>query len=49
MNHTKNLKVKDLKVLVFYMFRSEKLKLITKKVEIKEAVTDFLENIGRVL
>ena len=48
MDHINNLKVKDLGVLFHYHFWSENLKGIPNKVELLEAVTDFLERIGRV-
>ena len=49
MDHTKNLKVEDIKVLLRYHFRSENMKGIPKKLELVEAVTEFLEIIGRFL
>ena len=49
MDHINNLEVKDIRVLIHYHFRTEKLNGTPKKVELMEAVTDFLENIGRVL
>ena len=49
MDHTKNLKVKDLKVLLRYYFWSEKLKGIPNKLELMRSVTEFLERLGRVL
>ena len=42
MDHIKNLKVKELRMLLHYHFRSEKLKSSPNKVELVEAVTDFL-------
>ena len=41
MDYIKNLKVKDLRVLLFYHFRSEQLNGSTKKVELLEAVNDI--------
>ena len=49
MDHINNLKVKDLRVLLRHHFGSEKLKGSPNKVELVEAVTYFLERIGRVL
>ena len=49
MDHIKNLKVKELRMLLHYHFRSEKLKSSPNKVELVEAVNDFLERIRRVL
>ena len=39
MNHTKSLRVKELRVLIHYHFRPEKLKGVSKKVELVEDVT----------
>ena len=44
MYHLKNLKVKDPRVLLQYHFRSEKLKGITKKVELVEVISDIFRN-----
>ena len=44
MDHIKNLKVKDLSVLLCYNFRSEKLKGSPNKVELVEADIDIFRN-----
>ena len=49
MDHINNPKVEEIRVLLRYHFRSEILKGIPNKVELVEAVTVFLESIGRVL
>ena len=49
MDHINKIKVKELRVLLCYHVVSEKLKAIPKKLELMEAVTDFLESIERVL
>ena len=41
MDHINNLKVKELRVLLFYQFGSEIFKGTPKKVELVEAVTDL--------
>ena len=41
MDHIKKLKSKDLKVLLHYYSRTEKLKASPKKVELVEAVTEL--------
>ena len=48
MDYINNLKMKDIRVIICYHFRSEKLKGIPKKVELVDAVEDFLEWIGTV-
>ena len=42
MYHINNLKVKELRVLIQYYFGSGKCKEIPKKLELVEAITDFL-------
>ena len=49
MDHIKNLKVKDIRVLIHCHFGSEKLKGIPNKVELVESVTYFLEIVGSLL
>ena len=49
MDHINNLKLKNIRVLLHYHSGSEKLKGSPNKVERVEVVTEFLENIGRVL
>ena len=44
MDHIKKLKSKDIKVLLYYYFGSEKLKVSPKKVELVEAVTELFIN-----
>ena len=46
MYHINNLNVKELRVLLCCQFGLEKLKGIPKKVELVEAVDEFLEMIG---
>ena len=41
MDNIKNLKLKGLKVVICYHFRSEKLKGVPNKLELAEAVTDM--------
>ena len=41
MDHIKNIKVKDIKVILCYYFGSGKLKGSLDKLELVEAVTDF--------
>ena len=48
MDHSNNLKVKDLRFLLRYHFGSEKLKGSPQKVELVGVVEDFLERIGMV-
>ena len=48
-DHAKNLKFKDLRVMFHYHSGSENFKGISKEVKLVEAVTDFLEIIERVL
>ena len=48
MDHINKLKVKGLRVLLCYHVGLEKLKGIPKKMELVEAVMDFLERTGRV-
>ena len=49
MDHTKNLKVEDIKVLLRYHFRSENMKGIPKKLELVEAVTEFFRKYWKVI
>ena len=42
MDHINILKVKELRVMLWYHLGSGKLKVITNKVELVEGVTDFL-------
>ena len=49
MDHINKLKLKDLRVLLWYQFGSGKLKGIPKKLELVEAMKDFLESIGVIL
>ena len=48
MGYVKNLKVKYLRALIHYNYMLENLKGPPKKVELVEAVTEFLEMIGRI-
>ena len=41
--HINNLKLKEIRVMICYHFGSEKLKAIPNKVELLEAVTEFLQ------
>ena len=49
MDHINNLRLKELRGLLRYHFWSKRLKGSPKKVELVEAVTEFLERIGNVL
>ena len=49
MDHINNLKVKDLRVLLCYHFGSEKLKGISKKVELMGAVKFFRKDWGSLV
>ena len=49
MDYINKIKVKELRVIIFYYLLSVKLKGSLIKLEIVEAATDFLERIGRVL
>ena len=43
-DHINNLEVKDLKVLLFYYFGLEIIKVVYNKVELMKAVTEFFRN-----
>ena len=49
MDHIKNLRMKDIRVLLQYHFRPEKLKGVPKKVERVETVTEFFRKYREVL
>ena len=49
MDHIDKLKVKDIRVLIWYNFGSKQLKRSPKKVGLVEDVKYFLESIGTVL